>query len=309
METLSQYLKMSPETLEKLILSLVILVILTLMKFAGNFIVRRQVKDDMKAYHWRRAMLYIYTFLLIIIIGSIWIKGLRSLTTILGLASAGIAIAMHDTIANLAGWVFIVSRKPFKVGDRVEVQNIIGDVIDIRILQFSIVECGNWVDADQSTGRIIHIPNSKALREPLANYQIGFEYIWNEIPILITFESNWRKAKQILEDIANKNVMHLSEGAQQQIRRAARKYFIQYNKLTPIVYTSVKDSGVMLTIRFLVNPRQRRASEHQIWEAMLDAFKREADIDLAYPTRRYYMHGEGRDLPGVAGADKASRKP
>jgi small-conductance mechanosensitive channel len=214
------------------------------------------------------------------------------LTTILGLASAGIAIAMHDTIANLAGWAFIMSRKPFKVGDRIEVNGIIGDVIDIRILQFSVVECGNWVDAEQSTGRIIHIPNSKALRDPIANYQIGFEYIWNEIPVLLTFESNWEKAKEILTKIADENVMHLSEGAQQQIRKAAKKYFIQYNKLTPIVYTTVKDSGVMLTIRFLVNPRQRRSSEHSIWEAILIAFSREADIHLAYPTIRYYRNGE-----------------
>ncbi|MDZ7821057.1 MAG: mechanosensitive ion channel family protein [Candidatus Marinimicrobia bacterium] len=295
MKMLSEYLKISPEVIEKLIVSLTVLVILTIIRFLGNYAVRKRIQDDMKAYHWRRAVLYIYTVLIIIFIGSIWVKGLRSLTTILGLASAGIAIAMHDTIANLAGWAFIVSRKPFKAGDRIEVQNIIGDVIDIRILQFSIVECGNWVDADQSTGRIIHIPNSKALREPLANYQIGFEYIWNEIPILITFESNWRKAKQILEEIANKNVMHLSEGAQQQIRKAAQKYFIQYNKLTPIVYTAVKESGVMLTIRFLVNPRQRRSSEHQIWEAMLDAFSREKNIELAYPTRRYYVRGRLRD--------------
>jgi small-conductance mechanosensitive channel len=195
-----------------------------------------------------------------------------------------------------AGWAFIVSQKPFKVGDRIEVDKIIGDVIDIRILQFNIVECGNWVDAEQSTGRIIHIPNSKALREPIANYQIGFEYIWNETPVLITFESDWKKAKQILEKIAEDNAMHLSEGAQRQIRKAARKYFIQYNKLTPIVYTTVKESGVMLTIRFLVNPRQRRFSEHQIWEAILEAFSREANIDLAYPTLRYYHH-ENKSKP------------
>ena len=86
-------------------------------------------------------------------------KGIASLTTFLGLASAGVAIAMHDTIANLAGWFFIISRKPFKVGDRIEIGEIAGDVIDIRIFQFSLVEIGNWVDAEQSTGR--NSPRSK----------------------------------------------------------------------------------------------------------------------------------------------------
>jgi len=154
-----------------------------------------------------------------------------------------------------------------------------------------MVEIGNWVDADQSTGRIVHVPNSKVLREPLANYHIGFEYIWNEIPVLITFESDWKKAKQLLENIAHDNAERLSEGAQKQIRRAAEKYLIFYGALTPIVYTKVKDSGVMLTLRYLVNPRQRRSSEQQIWEAVLDAFAEAENIELAYPTTRFYSKG------------------
>jgi small-conductance mechanosensitive channel len=230
-----------------------------------------------------------------VLIGPIWTKGIASLTTFLGLASAGFAIAMHDTIANMAGWFFIMSRKPFKVGDRIEIGEIAGDVIDIRIFQFSVVEIRNWVDADQSTGRIVHVPNSKVLREPLANYQIGFEYIWNEIPVLITFESDWKKAKELLQNIASNNVEHLSKGAQEQIRRAAEKYFIFYGALTPIVYTTVRDSGVLLTMRYLVNPRQRRSTEQQIWEATLDAFDKEKNIELAYPTTRFYSR---RDKDG-----------
>ena len=146
----------------------------------------------------------------------------------------------------------------------------------------------NWVDADQSTGRIVHVPNSKVLREPLANYHIGFEYIWNEIQVRITFESAWKKAKRLLENIASANVEHLSKGAQEQIRQAAKKYFIFFTKVTPIVYTTVKDNGVLLTIRYLVNPRQRRSTEQQIWEATLDAFDKEKDIEFAYPTTRFY---------------------
>lgn len=281
-------ISISETTLKKLLLSAVLFVILTFIKLLSNYIIRKRVKDDVKFYRWNRVTLYIYSALCIILIGSVWIKGISSITTFLGLASAGIAIAMHDTIANLAGWVFIVSQKPFKTGDRIEVNGIIGDVIDVRVLQFSMVECGNWVDADQSTGRIIHIPNNKALRDPIANYEIGFKYIWNEIPVLLTFESDWKIAKKILEKVAADNVLHLSEGAQQQIKKAAKRYMIFYDKLTPIVYTSVKESGVLLTLRYLVSPRKRRPSEHQIWETILEEFYNEKNIELAYPTRRIY---------------------
>ena len=213
---------------------------------------------------------------------------MASLGTFLGLASAGLAVALHDTIANMAGFLFIEARKPFRVGDRIELDGVAGDVIDIRLFQFSIVEIGNWVDADQSTGRIIHVPNSITLKKPLANSHLGFEYIWHEIGVLVTFESDWKKAKQLLLGIGKENAEYLSNGAQTQIRRAARKYLIVAGTLTPTVYTTVKDSGIMLTMRYLVDPRQRRGTEQKMWEDILDAFASESNIDLAYPTTRFY---------------------
>ncbi|MBN2162896.1 MAG: mechanosensitive ion channel family protein [Pontiellaceae bacterium] len=273
----------------KLMATLIALLVLYILKFFTSKIVCRKIEDDKRRYHTRRTVTYIYTFVVIIVIGSFWFQGIASLSTFLGLASAGLAVAMHDTIANMAGFFFIEARKPFKVGDRIELENFKGDVIDIRLFQFSIVEVGNWVDADQSTGRIIHVPNSMVLRSPLSNYHIGFEYIWNEIPVLITFESNWKKAKELLLSIGRENAEYLSQGAQAQIRQAARKYLIVAGKLTPTVYTTVKDSGVMLTIRYLVDPRQRRGTEQKIWEDILDAFGHEPDIDLAYPTTRFYL--------------------
>ncbi|MDH4069916.1 MAG: mechanosensitive ion channel family protein [Ignavibacteria bacterium] len=289
MQSLTEAFHLSPETAEKLALSTGIFLLLTLGRLIVNQIMKKRIADAKIVYRSRRAALYTYTLLLIVLIGPIWLQGIASLTTFLGLASAGIAIALHDTIANIAGWVFIVSRKPFKVGDRIQIGDTAGDVIDIRIFQFSLVEIGNWVDADQSTGRIVHVPNSKVLRDPLANYHIGFEYIWHEIPVLVTFESNWRKAKEILETISHENVKQFSEGAQEQMRRAAEKYFIFYGALTPIVYTTVKDSGVLLTIRYLVNPRERRGSEQKIWEATLEMFAKAGDIELAYPTTRFFQ--------------------
>jgi len=272
----------------KLAITIIALVVFYVLKTVTAKVICRKVEDDKRRYHIRRTVSYVYTFIMVIMIGSFWFQGIASLSTFLGLASAGLAVAMHDTIANMAGFFFIEARKPFKVGDRIQLEGFKGDVIDIRLFQFSLVEVGNWVDADQSTGRIIHVPNSMVLRSPLSNYHIGFEYIWNEIPVLITFESNWKKAKELLLGIGRENAEYLSQGAQAQIRNAARKYLIVAGKLTPTVYTSVKDSGVMLTIRYLVDPRQRRGTEQKMWEDILDAFSKEADIDLAYPTTRFY---------------------
>ena len=114
--------------------------------------------------------------------------------------------------------------------------------------------------------------------------------------MLVTLESDWKKAKMILMRIGNKHAEHLSKSAEQKVKRAARKYMIFVSKLTPIVYTSVKDSGVMLTIRFLCEPRRRRDSEQAIWEDILDEFGKCNDIDFAYPTQRFYNNlSEGKE--------------
>jgi small-conductance mechanosensitive channel len=220
-----------------------------------------------------------------------------------------LAIALRDPLVNLAAWVFIIWRRPLEVGDRVQIGGNAGDVIDIRVFQFTLMEIGNWVGADQSTGRIIHVPNGRVFTEPLANYSKGFQYIWNEVAVLITFESNWRKAKEILLGIGVSHAEELSASAEDRVRRAARKFMIFYTKLTPTVYTSVKDSGVLLTIRYLCEPRRRRGSEEAIWEDILTEFAKCDDIDFAYPTRRYFdnaLEGKARTRAGDGGFARPS---
>ncbi|MEN7972531.1 MAG: mechanosensitive ion channel family protein [Verrucomicrobiota bacterium] len=285
---LAEFLHITDGTAKKMIYTLIAVAGLYLLKVLTNKLVCRRLDDDRRRYHVRKTTTYVYTAVMIAVLGSIWFQGMASLGTFLGLASAGLAVAMHDTIANMAGFFFIGARKPFQVGDRIQIGETAGDVIDIRLFQFSLVEVGNWVDADQSTGRIIHMPNSLVLRQPLANSHIGFEYIWNEIPVLVTFESDWEKAKELLLSIGRENAEHLTPGAQKQIRKAAHKYLIVAGKLTPTVYTAVKDSGVLLTIRYLVDPRQRRSTEQKMWEDILAAFAKEPKIALAYNTVRYY---------------------
>jgi len=158
------------------------------------------------------------------------------------------------------------------------------------LFQFTLNEIGAWVQADQSSGRIIHVPNGKVFTDPVANYNKGFRYIWNEVPVLVSFESNWRKAKQILTKIAVKHAEHLTAQAEQELLEASRQYLINYRKLTPIVYTKVVDSGVQLTIRYLIEPRKRRGTEHAIWEEILTEFAACPDIDLAYHTVRGFKN-------------------
>ena len=270
--------------------SVIIIFILWIIKKIFNRIIHRNVKNAKTTYQWNKTFSYIIALLGFLLVGRIWFKGAGSILTIVGLLSAGIAIALKDVFVNLAGFIFIMWRQPLEVGHRIQIGEVAGDVVDIRPFQFTILEIGNWVDADQSTGRMIHIPNGKIFTENLANYHFGFEYIWHEIPVLLTFESNWQKAREILNKIAMDYRKNIPAEVEKQIKAAARKYLIIYNKLTPIVYLDVKDCGVLLTIRYLVEPRQRRSVEEKFWEKILTEFGKNEDIDFAYPTTRIYSN-------------------
>ncbi len=283
--------------IESLVLSILIVAILFFLRKILISVITKNTKDPKTVYYSKRIIGYVYAFLAIVLVGSIWIKGLGPIGTYLGIASAGLAIALHETIANIAGWFFILWRKPFVIGDRIEIGETKGDVIDLRLFQFSIVEIGNWVEAEQSTGRIIHIPNSHVLKERTANYHGAFNYIWNEIHILVTFESNWKKTREILEEIAKEKIESSSKQAEQQLNLAAERYMIHFSKLTPAVYMSTRDNGVLFSIRYIINPRQRRGSEQSIWEAILEEFGKHPDIELAYPTTRFYTYTQESPSP------------
>lgn len=276
--------------IENLLLSVLIVVTLLVLRRILISLISKNTKDPKTTYYSKRIIGYSHAFLLIILLGSVWIKGFGSIGTYLGIVSAGVAIALHETIANIAGWFFILWRKPFTIGDRIQIGETKGDVIDLRIFQFSLAEVGNWVEAEQSTGRIIHIPNNYVLKERTANYHGGFNYIWNEIHILVTFESDWRKTREILEKIAKEKIESSSKQAELQLRQVAEKYMIHFSKLTPAVYMSARDSGVLFSIRYMINPRQRRGSEQTLWEEILNEFEKHPDIELAYPTTRFYTY-------------------
>lgn len=282
------------DILWKIVITILVLASLKIIHMIILKVMWKNIEEPKKRYQWKKTLTYTLVFVGFLLLGRVWLQAFQSLTTFLGLLTAGLAIALKDIITDIACWIFIIWRRPFEVGDRIQVGEHAGDVIDIRLFQFTLLEIRNWVEADQSTGRVINIPNGKILNEVHANYSKGFQYIWNEIPVLITFESNWEQAKEILQEIGNKHAQHITPYAERKIKEASRKYMIFYKNLTPTVYISVKDSGVLLTIRFLCEPRKRRSSEHAVWEDILRAFNTTKGIEFAYPTKRiYYQDSKG----------------
>ena len=293
---------LTAELQSNLIVSLIVVLALFFLRRAVMAVVGARVESQSLRYRWAKSTGYAAFLIGVLVLVQVWFTAIRSLGTFLGLVSAGLAIALKDLVADLAGWLFIVWRRPFDVGDRVQIGEHAGDVVDRRIFQFTIMEVGNWVDAEQSTGRLIHVPNAAVFTQPLANYVAGFPYLWNELKVVVTFESDWRKAKRLLEELADEFTVDITREATRPRKRDEERFLIHYRKLTPVVYVSVVDHGVLLTLRYLCRPRERRGTGATLWERILDAFGAHADVVLAYPTQRVNLARDVRaeDVAGAA---------
>jgi len=282
---------MSPELSVRIAATIAIVIIALIVRWLFVRWLNRTVTDGDVLFKGRKATTYTTMAVAVLLLTWVWLPFFDDLGTFLGLLSAGLAIALADVFLDLAGWLFIMFRRPFRVGDRIEIDGTAGDVIDVRAFRFTMLEIKSWVDADQSTGRLVHVPNGHLFRHPTANYTEGFFHIWHEMPVLVTFESDWRRAEVLIREALEP----LSIGEEELRRHQAeassqRDYLIKFRELMPTVYVSTRDSGVLLTARLLVEARSRRAVEDEFWRTLLIAFEAESSVELAYPTVRTYLH-------------------
>ena len=289
---------------DRLLLSVALIIAIWALRWGLLRVLDRRLDDVGDRYQWRKRSSYVAWVLAVVMLGVIWFEAIRDLGTFLGLIGAGLAIALRDVWTNLAGWAVIVFRQPFRVGDRIQVGTHSGDVVDISLLQFRLLEVGNWVHAEQTTGRILHLPNGRVLEHAVANHTAEFPFVWHEIELTVSFESDWKRAREILQQIVEEEAGWVVEEAEAAVKDATRRLFIRYGTLTPTVYLAANESGVQLTLRFMCPARRRRIMKQALWERILIAFEAEDRIELAYPTRRVMNHSvEGKPelRPGAMG--------
>lgn len=311
-EFLDDKLHIAPQYVDATAYTLVVLLAVYLLRRLLLFPLSRLFRTPAGRYLFQKIGTAALWIVAIIAIAVSWgMKAGNELFVTLALVFAGAGFALQEPASNLAGWFVILLSKPFELKDRVQIgDGLKGDVIDISVFNFALLEVGNWVDADQSTGRIVHIPNATVFRETIANYTQGFGYIWNEIAVMVTFESNWERAHEILTEIADTGSKDEQEKAAEEVRATSTRFMVYYTRFTPIVWVKVADSGVVLTMRYLCETRRRRSSESEIWRHILLAFAECDDIDFAYPTeRRYNNKDEGKPRAGGPSGDVRPHHP
>lgn len=244
----------------------------------------KQIKDPKSAYRFRKTVGVIFYIILVLALFRIWIEDPQALLVSYGIVAAGAAIALQDLIKNLAGGIVIIANNLFRVGDRIQIEEASGDVIDIGLFNTTILEMQNWVEGDQPTGRIVSIPNGSFLSKRAINYTLDHEFIWDEITIPVTYQSDWKKASTLLKDIAKRRTGDYAKTADKQLKRLSRKFYIAERETKPQIFVNPTDNWIELRLRYITDARQRRLTRTLVATSILNTFNNHKDIVIASET-------------------------
>jgi small-conductance mechanosensitive channel len=270
----------------KLILSAAILLAQTTVHRLLLWLILRRVDDDSPyIYPLRKAIGYAVNVLVVVLLFGVWVERLGDLSVAVGILAAGLAFALQEVIGSFAGWLTIISGKPFAVGDRIETGGIRGDVVDVGILRTTLMEIGNWLSGDHNTGRIVTVSNAFIFKEPLFNYSVYLRFIWDEISVPVTYESDWKRAMEIMVEAVRRNPRYedLLPKAEEQRRQARRKLAVKITPLEPRVFVRLTDNWIELGLVYPVDIETRRAFRTEIGQHILTEFKA-AGITIASQT-------------------------
>lgn len=272
----------------------------------GRFLGRGS--DPFRRYYLRKLGRAAVWVVAVVVLAVVWRPFAGRAGVVLGFMAAGIAFAMQEVIGALAGWVNIVSGGIFRIGDRIQMGGVRGDVIDITPLRTKIMEIGGggddatWVRGRQFTGRVVAVSNKATFTEPVYNYSASFDYLWEELTAPVAYESDWRRAAVILEEEARR--VSDSDDAGDAIRKMARHFPVPRTDVEPRVYTNATDNYLEVTARFVVPVRRALAVKDELTRRVLDRLDA-AGIELASATQdvRIRAHDPVPPVPAAIPGD------
>jgi small-conductance mechanosensitive channel len=268
----------SNEIYRKLIQSLLVLLAQAAVRHSLlGYVISRIPDESPHLYTVRKVTTSIVTTIAALLIFGIWIQRLGDLSVALGILAAGLAFALQEVIGSVAGWITIVTGRPFTIGDRIETGSIRGDVVDIGVLRTTLMEIGNWLHGDHNTGRIVTVSNAFLFKEPLYNYSAHLHFVWDEIRIPITYESNWKRAIEIMSNAVREHPAYqeMLPKAEKQRRAVRRTLAVKTTPLEPRTYVKLTDNWIELGLVYPVDTDLRRSFLSEISQRLLTEFEAE----------------------------------
>ena len=292
-----------------------IIVAIIIFSLLIKWIIRRYIQDNQRAYMANKLINFSIALVIILILLFSYIENVSYLVTILGFASAGIAIAMKDMFMSLLGWMVIVLGGSIHVGDRIKVKKnglvYVGDVVDISLLRITILEDVTLTSYLHNirSGRVIFIPNNYIFTDLIANYtHAGLKTVWDNINFNITFDSNHKKAAHIAKEMARKYAKGYTDIARKQLNKLRSTYHLKNTNVDVRVYTFAEEWGIRISLWYMTNSYATLTLRSTISAEVIEKYLQEEDIQITYPAQKIFLTKEDfndKRVPNTLGAEQA----
>jgi small-conductance mechanosensitive channel len=266
------------------------------VKVLSAKILLRKMDDNLVRYSLNKSITILSAAVVIAILLHIWFPDTQSLVVAVGVISAGVVIALQDVIKNFAGGILILTGNLYHVGDRIEMGGETGDVMDIGVMNTTMMELRGWINSDQATGRITSIPNGKVITTQVHNYTKDHSFLWDEIMIPISYTSNWKKAKEVMLEIVTRETVEIVKEAEAEIKMIGETYYLPKRMVEPAVYLTPTDNWISFHIRYVTRVKERRPFRTRISELILEKVQEYPDISISSTTTTVTM-AQSRDIP------------
>ena len=281
------------QQIQKMLAIFVIIILMLAISFLVKLALKKYFSQNDNYYMINKIINFTLVFLILMVLLFSYIDNVSYLVTILGFASAGIAIALKDWFMSLFGWMVIVTSGFIQVGDRIRVTKgnveTVGDVLDISLFKITIKEDVTMVSymKNRRAGRIFFVPNNYIFSELIANYSHSeLKTVWDGIDITLTFDSNFKKAQKIIREILKHYSKGYSDITRKQLSKMRNKYQLRATGVEPRVFTLIEPYGVVVSGWYLTNSFAALVLRSTISAEIIEALMKEDDIHIAYPTQQ-----------------------
>jgi small-conductance mechanosensitive channel len=235
--------------------------VLLCVQFIRRFL-KKNIANTSVRYKSQKGIELIGYFVLAFITVLYFTGSIKDFTVTLGLLSAGLAFTLQELILSIAGSVYIFVVKVYEPGDRIEINGIKGDVIDVDSIYTTMMEIGQWVESDNYTGRIVKLSNAFVFKGPVYNYSKDFPFIWDEFNLPIRYGSDIDLAKSIIIKAATTTLAEYTKASKDQWKEVVNKYYIEDAMVEPTLATTLTDNWIKFNLRYIVDYKKRRITKH-----------------------------------------------
>jgi small-conductance mechanosensitive channel len=244
----------------------------------------KRIKTPKTRYSFKKTISILNLVVFLMVVVTIWVENIQGLLVAYGLIGAGVAIALQDFFKNLLGGIIIFVTGIYRVGDRIEISSKYGDVIDIGLLYTTLMEIKEWVAGDLPTGRLTTIPNGYVISNTINNFTKDHNFIWDEINVPITYDSDWKEAVTVIQGIVSRETKNVTDQAEKELSSLEEEYYFSKQAVEPSIFLTLTDNWITFNIRYITEVRQRRLLHNKLSRMILNEIQKSKNIKIASTT-------------------------